>query len=68
MNTEALKTILIVEDERVVAMDIQRSLQKIGYEVPATAISGEEALRMASERRPDLSLALREEPNATSSG
>jgi two-component system cell cycle sensor histidine kinase/response regulator CckA len=51
-----LKTILVVEDERVVARDIQRSLVDLGYQVPATAASAEQAIRLASERCPDLVL------------
>ncbi len=46
--------ILVVEDEPIVARDIQLSLQRLGYEVPATASSGEEAIRKAAETRPDL--------------
>ncbi|MEX5219346.1 MAG: response regulator [Nitrospiraceae bacterium] len=48
--------ILIVEDEPIVAKDIQVSLQRLGYRVPATATSGEEAIRKAGESRPDLIL------------
>ncbi|MGQ0811295.1 MAG: response regulator [Nitrospiraceae bacterium] len=46
--------ILVVEDEPIVARDIQVSLQRLGYDVPMTASSGEEALRKAGELRPDL--------------
>jgi PAS domain S-box-containing protein len=49
-------SILIVEDEPVVAKDIQLSLQRLGYKVPATATSGEDAIRKAGELRPDLIL------------
>ncbi|MGB5045511.1 MAG: response regulator, partial [Nitrospira sp.] len=49
-------SILIVEDEPVVAKDIQLSLQRLGYRVPATATSGEEAIRKASDMHPDLIL------------
>lgn len=52
----APRTILVVEDERVVARDIQRSLVDLGYSVPATAASAEQAIRLASERCPDLVL------------
>jgi two-component system cell cycle sensor histidine kinase/response regulator CckA len=52
----ASKTILVVEDERVVARDIQRSLVDLGYLVPATASSAEQAIRLASQRCPDLVL------------
>jgi PAS domain S-box-containing protein len=49
-------SILVVEDEPVVAKDIQLSLQRMGYKVPATATSGEEAIRKAGEVHPDLIL------------
>jgi CheY-like chemotaxis protein len=37
--------ILVVEDERIVAKDIQRNLQRLGYVAPDTAASCEEALK-----------------------
>ncbi len=46
--------ILVVEDETIVAKDIQQSLTRLGYEVPATATSGEEAIRKTKEIHPDL--------------
>jgi PAS domain S-box-containing protein len=49
-------SILIVEDEPIVAKDLQLSLQRLGYRVPATATSGEEAIRKAGDTRPDLIL------------
>ena len=49
-------SILIVEDEPIVAKEIQLSLQRLGYRVPATATSGEEAIRKAGDMRPDLIL------------
>ena len=48
------KTILVVEDERIVARDIQKSLSDLGYFVPRTAASGEQAIQIASDHRPDL--------------
>ena len=50
------KQILVVEDEAIVAMDIQVSLENLGYSVPAIVSSGEEALKKAEEFRPDLVL------------
>lgn len=49
-------TILIVEDERIVAKDIQVSLKQLGYEVPAIASSGKEAIDKAIQFRPDVIL------------
>ncbi|MBW2559926.1 MAG: diguanylate cyclase [Deltaproteobacteria bacterium] len=50
------KQILVVEDERLIATDIQHRLHGMGYEVAAFASSGEEAVRKALELRPDLIL------------
>ncbi len=48
--------ILVVEDERVVARDLQKSLTDLGYQVPHTCASGEQAIRLAGDERPDLVL------------
>ncbi|MCG6167733.1 response regulator [Leptospira sp. FAT2] len=48
--------ILIVEDERIVARDIQEFLQKIGYSSIGVATNGEKALQMARMIKPDLVL------------
>jgi PAS domain S-box-containing protein len=50
------KHILVVEDEIIVAEDIRRSLQRMGYVVPSVASSGEEAIKKAQEFNPDLVL------------
>jgi len=48
--------ILIVEDDWIVAEDIQTSLKKLGFSVSAIVPSGEEALKNAKEDNPDLVL------------
>jgi CheY-like chemotaxis protein len=48
--------ILVVEDESIVALDIQDRLIRLGYTVSASASSGAEAIRKAANRRPDLVL------------
>jgi len=48
--------ILVVEDEAVVAMDIQSKLEDLSYSVIALIRSGEEAVQTACEMRPDLIL------------
>ncbi|WP_445630587.1 ATP-binding protein [Nostoc sp. DSM 114167] len=48
--------ILVVEDEAIVAKDLQYRLNKFGYIVPAIASSGEEAINIAIEISPDLVL------------
>ncbi len=48
--------ILIVEDERVVAWDIQEALEKTGYQVVATVASAVAALNAVQEHQPNLVL------------
>ena len=48
--------ILVVEDESIVAKDIQNSLKKLGYQVPTTVSSAEKAIEEIEENRPDLIL------------
>jgi signal transduction histidine kinase len=48
--------ILIVEDEAVIAMDLQMQLQDMGYRVQGIARSGAQALSLAAQQRPDLVL------------
>ena len=48
--------ILVVEDESLVAKDIQNMLQGLGYKVVGVLSSGEDALRAVAEKKPDLVL------------
>lgn len=48
--------ILVVEDERIIANDIQDMLKDMGYDVPAIASSGEEAIKKAEGIKPELVL------------
>jgi CheY-like chemotaxis protein len=48
--------ILIVEDERIVAIDIKATLEDEGFEIVDIVISGEEAIKKALELKPDLIL------------
>src|SRR4051794_32218892 len=52
----AVKRILIVEDEAIIAKHIERALQKLAFQVTSTVSTGEEALLQAAEDRPDLVL------------
>lgn len=56
MNEQASSRILIVEDESIVAMDIQRRLERMSYTVVGTASAGEEAIDAAGRLCPDLVL------------
>jgi len=48
--------VFIVEDESIVANDIQDALQHLGYEVTGMARSGETALEKIGEAKPDIIL------------
>lgn len=48
--------IMIVEDELIVAQNIENQLYKLGYDVPITASSGQEAIYNAEAFKPDLVL------------
>jgi signal transduction histidine kinase len=48
--------ILIVEDESIVAMDMERRLKSLGYEVVGHVMRGDEALEATSRNEPDLVL------------
>jgi two-component system cell cycle sensor histidine kinase/response regulator CckA len=50
------ESILIVEDERIVARDLQAMLQQLGYSVPAIAATGADAIAKVTALRPDLVL------------
>jgi CheY-like chemotaxis protein len=46
--------VMIVEDEAIVAAELRATLRRLGYEVPAIAFSGEEAVRWIEEIQIDL--------------
>lgn len=48
--------ILVVDDEGIIAMSLQAKLSEMGYDVPQTAGSGEEAIQLVEELKPDLVL------------
>ena len=48
--------IMLVEDENIIAMDIQQRLEILGYQVVAHVTSGEDAICTAAETKPDLIL------------
>lgn len=48
--------VLIVEDDRIIAQDIQQTLARLGYAYPMIVSSGEEAVQMAADIKPDLVL------------
>ena len=48
--------VMVVEDERIVALHLKQQLLKLGYDVVGVAASGEHALRLVNELRPDVVL------------
>mgnify|MGYP000296169358 CR=1 FL=1 len=52
----ATARVLLVEDERIIALDIKNSLERLGYEVPGIADDYESAVKLALDLMPDLVL------------
>ena len=48
--------IVVVEDEAIVAMDLRAKLEDLGYAVPGSSHSGEDAVNLVSLVQPDLIL------------
>ncbi len=48
--------ILVTEDDLIIRKDIEISLKKLGYNVVGTADTGEKAIKLALEKKPDLAL------------
>ncbi len=53
MNNEK---ILILEDEKIIAIDLQRKLERFGYAVVGMAERAEDAIAMANDLNPDMLL------------
>jgi len=53
-NTEPHNSILIVEDEFIIAADLALSLQRLNYSIAGTAATGMDAISLALEKLPDL--------------
>lgn len=51
-----MTTVLVVEDEVLIADDIQRTLVRLGYQVPTTVLSGESAIEATGQLQPSLVL------------
>ena len=49
-------SILIVEDEAIIAYDLASKLEQLGYEVTAITATGEDAVQLARQYRPALVL------------
>jgi PAS domain S-box-containing protein len=52
----SMERILVVEDEMIIALGIQKTLERLGYVVAGVASKGQDAVTMAQELVPDLIL------------
>jgi PAS domain S-box-containing protein len=52
----ARESILIVEDDKIIAMELRARLQRWGFTVPATVATGEDAIAATLQQRPHLVL------------
>jgi CheY-like chemotaxis protein len=52
----SVKSIMVVEDENIIALDIKNRLGRLGYNIVAVVPSGEEAVKIAGKIKPDLVL------------
>ena len=50
------KKILIVEDDRLIALDYEMSLERLGFVITSIVDTGEDAIEHAENERPDLVL------------
>ena len=51
-----MKQILIVEDEKIVALDIKGMLSRLGFDVLDIVSTGDKAIEMVANKKPDLIL------------
>jgi CheY-like chemotaxis protein len=57
LRSSAAADVLIIEDEPVIAMDLQMLVQRCGHRVVGVAASEAQAIKIAKEKRPGLVLA-----------
>ncbi len=55
-NTSSSRRLVIVEDEGILALDLERHLSGAGFDVCGVAADSEEAMRLVERERPDLVL------------
>ena len=48
--------IMVVEDEFIIALDLKDTIKSLGFDVPAIATSGQQAVETALKQKPDLIL------------
>jgi len=55
-SQECERSVLLVEDDAIVALDLEQALRRLGYGIAGHAVSGEEAVEIAQRNPPDLLL------------
>jgi DNA-binding response OmpR family regulator len=48
--------VMVVEDEFIIALDLKDTIKSLGFDVPAIATSGQQAVETALKHKPDLIL------------
>jgi CheY-like chemotaxis protein len=56
MQRDHSKKVLIVEDDMIISMVLERMINKMGFEIVEKATTGEKAIRLAHEHEPDIIL------------
>ena len=54
--TESPKKILIVEDDMIISLVVENMIKKLGHNLVGKSASGEEAIDLALEHKPDIIL------------
>ncbi len=56
VNTTGRSTVLIVEDEFLIALDLEAAMSGLGFEICGLAPNGDEARSLAMDHQPDVVL------------
>lgn len=57
IDEQIATTVLIIEDEPIISMDLEQIVRELGHDVMATVVTRDEAISAVSTRRPGLVLA-----------
>ncbi|HET8865563.1 MAG TPA: response regulator [Gracilimonas sp.] len=53
---ESVKKILVVEDDMIISLVVENMIKKLGHDLVGKAASGNEAIELAMEHKPDIIL------------
>ncbi|SHG21261.1 Response regulator receiver domain-containing protein [Fodinibius roseus] len=56
MRRDQLKKVLIVEDDMIISMVLERMINKMGFDTVEKAVTGKKAISLAQEHEPDIIL------------